>query len=100
MTAGREITWAKVAAIIGAAAGLATLHGAVVVPQILDRAEIRAVALIEANNVTALEPFRLHLDEVEAIRAKYVSRDELVLLRGELDRIHAQLDRIEEKLGR
>ena len=98
MTTPERMSWMQVGMIIGAMAGLATIHASMIVPAILDHAEITARELDRTVAATARAELQAHLDETEVIRSKYMTKDEFSQFRNELDLIHKQLDRIEEAL--
>lgn len=100
MATERWISWSQVVAIIGSVAALGGIHAGLVVPAILDRAEIRASELDKAVAATANGALQVHLDSVETIRAGLVTRGEFELLREQLATIQQQLDRIEDRLSR
>ena len=78
------VSWKQVGTLIGCMAGLATLHGAVIVPAILDAAQARAQKMMDE-----------HLNWTEDVRSKYATRVELEWLRPELTRIETRLAAIE-----
>lgn len=81
-------------------AALGGIHATVVVPAILDRAEIRAAELDKVVAGNAQAALSAHLSDVEAIRAGLVTRPELELVREQLSSIRDQLDRIEGRLNK
>lgn len=99
MTSSTPITWTKVSALIASIAGVATIHGMVFVPAILNQAEIRAAELDQIVSDRGSAAMQAHLDWTENVRSKLVTQDEFKMLREELTRIHAQLDRIESTLS-
>ena len=71
--------WAEFGALLGGIAAIATIHAVVIVPAILDSAELRTQRIVEENN--------------RELRSRYVSRDELMLILNQLDRIEKRLPR-------